>query len=157
MTIEEIEARMRPGAFSRSGFLGLNERLADVISADAKVLSELGLSCAVLASKLDELVSAAEASPARQARIGALECQVQVHQGFQICPWAPDPHRAQCDAGLGVRHASVDWRIANVETAEEMKGPGLVIHLIRDHEFFEGPMSPNRVDPLQLGRLLGEI
>jgi hypothetical protein len=124
---------------------------------DAKTLSELDLSCAVLASELDELVSAAEASPARQARIGALECQVQVNQGFQICPWAPNPDRSQCDVGLGVRHASIDWRIINLETSEEMKGPGLVIHLIRDHEFFEGRMSPNRVDPLQLARLLGKI
>ncbi|HKE42851.1 MAG TPA: hypothetical protein VKG21_23735 [Casimicrobiaceae bacterium] len=157
MTVEEIEARMRPGAFSRSGFLGLNERLAEVISADAKALSALHISCAELAAKLDELVGAAEASPTRRARVGALECQVQVHQGFQICPWTPDPHHAQCDAGLGVRHASVDWHITNVETAEQMKGPGLVIHLIRDHAFFEGPMSPNRVDPLHLARVLGKL
>jgi hypothetical protein len=148
---------MRPGSFSRSGFLGPNESLVDVISADARTLSELDLSCALLASELDELVSAAEVSPNRQARSGALQCQVQVHQGFQICPWARDPDRAQCDAGLGVSHASIDWRITNLETAEEMKGPGLVIHLIRDHEFFEGPMSPNRVDPLALARLLGKI
>lgn len=148
---------MRPGSFSRSGFLGPTESLVDVISADAKTLSELDLSCAVLASELDELVTATEASPAHQARIGAVECRVQVHQGFQICPWAPDPDRRQCDAGLGVRHASIDWRITNLETAEELRGPGLVIHLIRDHEFFEGRMSPNRVDPLQLARLLGKI
>lgn len=148
---------MRPGAFSRSGFLGPGERLVDVISVDGKTLSALGLSCAVLASRLDELVSAAEASAARQARVGVLECQVQVNQGFQICPWVSDPRRARCEAGLGVCHASVDWRIRNLETAQEMKGPGLVIHLIRDHGFFEGPMSPNRVDPLQLARLLGNI
>jgi hypothetical protein len=148
---------MRPGSFSRTGFLGRDESLVDVISRDAKTLSELDLSCVVLASELDELVTAAEASPAHQVRIGALECQVQVLQGFQICPWAPDPDRRQCDAGLGVRHASIDWRITDLETAEEMRGPGLVIHLIRDHEFFEGRMSPNRVEPLQLARLLGKI
>src|ERR1019366_9521035 len=35
-------------------------------------------------------IAAAEASPARRTRLGALECGVQVHQGFQICPWARD-------------------------------------------------------------------
>jgi hypothetical protein len=148
---------MRPGSFSRSGFLGPGERLVDVISADASALTERGLSSADLASELDEVVSAAEASPSHEARIGAVECRIQVHQGFQICPWASDPGRRQCDAGLGVRHASIDWRLTNLETGEELTGPGLVVHLIRDHEFFEGRMSPNRVDPLKLARVLGKV
>jgi hypothetical protein len=56
-----------------------------------------------------------------------------------------------------VRHASIDWRLTNLETGEELTGPGLVVHLIRDHEFFEGRMSPNRVDPLKLARVLGKV
>jgi hypothetical protein len=40
---DELEARMRPGVFSRAGFLGPNERLDDVIKADARVLEELRL------------------------------------------------------------------------------------------------------------------
>jgi hypothetical protein len=150
----EVEARMRPGVFSRTGFLGPNERLRDVIGADSEALQKLNLTYAEIASKLDGLIAAAEASPARRTRLGALECGVQVHQGFQICPWARDPHHAQCSAGLGVRHGSVDWWITNLKTGEEMKGPGLVVHLIRDHHFFEGPMSPNRVDPSHLAHLL---
>jgi hypothetical protein len=31
----ELEARMQPGAFSKAGFLGPGERLADVIESDA--------------------------------------------------------------------------------------------------------------------------
>ena len=53
---------MRPGSFSRTGFLGRDESLVDVISRDAKTLSELDLSCVVLASELDELVTAADAN-----------------------------------------------------------------------------------------------
>jgi hypothetical protein len=151
----EVEARMRPGAFSRTGFLGPNERLRDVIAADSETLRNLGLTYGEIASKLDALITAAETSPHRPARVGALDCRVQVYQGFQMCPWAPDPHRAQCSAGLGVRHGSIDWWIRNLETGEEMKGPGLMVHLIRDHHFFEGPMSANRVDPTQLAHLLG--
>jgi hypothetical protein len=145
---------MRPGVFSRTGFLGLHERLSDVIAADNGTLRNLDLTHAEIASRLEDLITGAEASPARQTRVGALECRVRVHQGFQICPWVRDSHHAQCSAGLGVRHGSVDWWITNLTTGQEMKGPGLVVHLIRDHHFFEGPMSPNRVDPSALARLL---
>ena len=156
-TEEEIEARMRPGAFSRTGFLGAEEKLRDVIAADAETLQNLHLSYAEIASKLDDLLVAAEASPTRRARVGELECAIRVHQGFQFCPWAPSSPRAQCTAGLGVRHASVDWQIINLQTREEMNGPGLAVHLIRDHHFFEGPMSRNRVDPTRLARQLGLV
>jgi hypothetical protein len=33
--IEELERRMRPGAWSERGFLGQDERLEDVLAADA--------------------------------------------------------------------------------------------------------------------------
>jgi hypothetical protein len=152
---EEVESRMRPGAYSKTGFLGPSEKLRDVIVADAQTLRELNLSYEEVASKLDSLLVAAENAPTHQARVGELRCRIQMYQGFQICPWAIDPHHAQCAAGLGVRHGSVDWWITNMRTGEEMKGPGLVVHLIRDHHFFEGMSSPNRVDPHRLARLLG--
>jgi len=151
----EVEARMRPGAFSRTGFLGRDESLRDVIKADSETLRDLDVTYAEIASKLDALITAAETSPDHRVRVGALECRIQVYQGFQICPWAPNPPRAQCSAGLGVRHGSIHWEIRNLDTGEEMKGPGLLVHLIRDHHFFEGPMSANRVDPIQLAHLLG--
>ena len=146
---------MRPGAFSRTGFLGPTERLREVLETDAAVLRKLNVTCAEIAQKLETLVAAAEASPDGEARVGTLQCRVQVHQGFQICPWASDPRRAQCSAGLGVRHASADWRIVNLKTGGEMSGPGLAVHLIRDHNFFEGPTAPHRVDPSRLASLLG--
>ncbi len=151
----ELEARMRPGGFSRRGFLGPGDKLAEVLAHDQETLRDLNLSCAEIASALESLITAAESSPSRQARAGPLECRVQVHQGFQLCPWTPDPNRGQCRAGGGVRHASVDWIISNANAHTEMIGPGLIVHLIRDHYFFEGPGSPNRVDPVQLARLLG--
>jgi hypothetical protein len=151
----EVEARMRPGAFSRTGFLGPNERLSDVIAADFETLRNLNVTYAEIASRLDALITAAETSSDHRACVGALECRIQVYQGFQICPWAPSPYPAQCSAGLGVRHASVDWQIRNVETGKVVKGPGLMVHLIRDHHFFEGPESANRVDPTELALLLG--
>jgi hypothetical protein len=148
---------MRPGAFSQGGFLGPGERLDEVLARDRQTLAELGLSHAELASPLDGLLDVAESTNRHRARIGDLEARIELTTGFQICPWAPDPHHAQCTAGGGVRHASVTWQIRNRRTGSRLAGPGLIVHLIRDHGFFEGRGSPYRVDPEELARLLGLI
>ena len=146
---------MRPGAFSQSGFLGERERLEDVLAADALTLGELGLTAAELAAPLDRLIDAAERARGRSARVdGRFEIRVEVFTGFQICPWAESPHSGQCTAGGGARHASVEWRLRNLATGERLDGPGLIVHLIRAHGFFEGRDSPSRVDPRTLARVL---
>ncbi len=147
---------MRPGVFSRSGFLGPEDRLADVLEGDRNTLAQAGLTAELLADRLDPLLVAAENAPSRSARVeGRWAVSIELYTGFQICPWAPDPHHSQCTAAGGVTHGSIDWRVRNLDTGEELRGPGLIVHLIRAHEFFEGPGSPFRVDPLALARVLG--
>jgi hypothetical protein len=147
---------MRPGAFSQAGFLGEDERLEGVLAADARTLEELGLTAEELAAPLDRLLDAAEAAGRRRsARVdGRFEIRIEVFTGFQICPWAPSPHSGQCTAGGGVRHASVEWQLRNLGSGERLGGPGLIVHLIRAHGFFEGFGSPHRVDPRALARIL---
>lgn len=146
---------MRPGEFSQAGFLGEHERLEDVLARDARTLEEAGLSPDELADALERLLDAAEAARGRSARLeGRFDVRIEVFTGFQICPWAPSPHSGQCTAGGGVRHASVAWQVRNRRTREELSGPGLIVHLIRAHRFFEGFESPHRVDPLALARVL---
>jgi hypothetical protein len=55
---DELERRMRPGAWSDVGFLGLHERLEDVLQADALTLAELGLTASELAEPLALLIQA---------------------------------------------------------------------------------------------------
>jgi hypothetical protein len=146
---------MRPGAFSQSGFLGEHERLDDVLAADARTLGELGLTAAELAAPLDRLLDAAEEARGRSARVdGRFEIRIEIFTGFQICPWAARPHSGQCSAGGGVRHASVEWALRNRATGARLSGPGLIVHLIGAHGFFEGLESPKRVDPRSLARIL---
>jgi hypothetical protein len=146
---------MRPGAFSQSGFLGEDERLEDVLATDARTLEDLGLSAEEVAAPLDQLLYAAEAARSRFARVdGQFEISIELFTGFQICPWAPNPHSGQCTAGGGVRHASVKWHLRNRRSGERLSGPGMIVHLIRAHGFFEGFQSPNRVDPRTLVRIL---
>jgi hypothetical protein len=154
VSVEELERRMRPGGFSQGGFLGSGERLDQVLAADARTLVELGLSGADLTVPLERLLDAAEADRRRRVKEDGSELRIEVFTGFQICPWAPSPNSGQCTAGGGVRHASVDWRLQNRRTGEQLAGPGLIVHLIRDHGFFEGLESPYRVDPRDLARVL---
>jgi hypothetical protein len=58
MDVEELERRMRPGAWSEVGFLGKDERLEDVLSADRQILAELGLAPDLLAESLERLLGA---------------------------------------------------------------------------------------------------
>jgi len=153
--IEELERRMRPGSFSTVGFLGPNERLADVLAADAETVAAMGLTFEELAAPLDRLLDEAEQSRGRSAVVdGRFEARVEVFTGFQICPFAVQPHSSQCTEGGGVRHASIDWSVKNRRTGERLRGPGLIVHLIRAHGFFEGIESPHRVDPRTLATVL---
>lgn len=146
---------MRPGAWSESGFLAPTEVLADVLGADAHALRAIGVTASALAARLDVLIVAAKASPRRAELVdGRFEVRIEVFRGFQLCPWTPDPQNGQCTAGTGVRHASTRWWIRNRVTGESLRGPGLLVHLIEAHAFFEGRHVPDRVDPQVLARVL---
>ena len=62
-----IEDRMRPGRWSRAGFLDHAERVHDVIERDARVVEALGLTHAQIAAALDRLLD--RASGAYEPRI----------------------------------------------------------------------------------------
>jgi hypothetical protein len=62
--------------------------------------------------------------------------------GYQTCPWG-------CDA-----ESDLDFKVENERAGEVVKGPGLIVHLIREHHFFEGLESPYRVSPIKLVKVL---
>lgn len=145
---------MRPGAWSVNGFLGPTERLIEVLSADAAVLDSLGVTASHLADRLDHLLGAAKISRDRRATVGAHDVRVEISRGFQLCPWTIDRLAGQCVAGGGVTHASTRWWLHNRSSGEHLQGPGLLVHLMRAHGFFEGRQVPDRVDPRDLARIL---
>jgi hypothetical protein len=146
---------MRPGRFSQLGFLGPSEHLQDVIRADSAKLELLRVGRPELANRLAALIDVGLVHREHWV-VSAPHFRVraEVFKGFQLCPWVPDLTSGQCTLGGGVRYGSVDWRIRNQRTGQEMAGSGLLVHLIRDHEFFEGPGSPYRCEPADLCRLL---
>lgn len=145
---------MRPAQFSAAGFLGRHERLVDVLEADARALSELGVGAGLLSDRLARLLDAATQSRRGVARIDPFTIRIRRYKGVQICPFAPQPFANPCPGATGSRFASLDWEIRNRRNGVELSGPGLIVHLIGAHGFFEGIQSPYRVPPRALAELL---
>jgi len=151
--LAEVEARMRPGEFSQTGFLGPNESLRDVLGTDARALSDLGVTASALSAGLRELLETAIASKQTVTRVGHYKVKVRRYKGSQICPFAPQPFENPCPGG-DTWLASIDWDIRNTRRPFRLSGPGLIVHLIGVHAFFEGLQSPYRVAPRALAELL---
>jgi len=184
LTISELEARMRPGAWSGEGFLGATESLEALLARDAQTLSELGITPERIAAALENVLLEAmrqeESLPweDRRARmidnrvlheaifrsslepyftldnlpqadkgycVGHFQVFTVQYRGFQECPWgcADNP-----------KWGSFDFVIVNRETGEYLTGPGLIVHLIDKHHFFEGLESSYRVEPLNVVHIL---
>ena len=131
----------------------MSEKLEEVLRNDAQLLSQHNLRYADIAERLDFLLGYAMRKK-NTITYKHYSVIIETFKGFQICPWATDPHHAQCVAGGGVQYGSISWTIFNQQKQIEISGPGLMVHLIRDHHFFEGIQSPYRIDPIKISRLL---
>lgn len=151
--LAEVEARMRPRSYSQSGFLGQNESLVEVLQNDAHELAELGVEASELSAALGRLLETALVSKRSITRVGDHDIRIQRYKGFQICPFAPEPFENPCPGG-GAKLGSIDWEIRNNRRSFRLSGPGLIVHLIGIHSFFEGLESPYRVAPRALAELL---
>jgi len=176
---DTLEGRMRPGAYSVAGFLGVTESLEFVLAQDEQALIKQRLTFEEIADELEKIVKSAveqehdfrSAESRKRSQyfpnfdqsivtpenlpsldVGYLIDNYQVFfagtKGTQDCPW-------NC-------HLSNDWSsfiflLLNRQTGEYITAPGLIVHLIREHHFFEGMESPYRVDPLKLAQVLGHI
>jgi len=181
--IHELETRMRPGAYSTGGFLGVAESLELIINQDEQTLKGLGITFENLASKLGKIIKATwqmeynHSVPHEHARasidwyqkvrkqafppvpssenlpsqdIGNLYDVYQMFfmafRGLQDCPW---------DCRLDNNWSCFDFLLHNRPSGEYIFAPGLIVHLIQEHHFFEGNESPYRVEPSGLARVLG--
>jgi hypothetical protein len=189
LSVLELESRMRVGAYSKNGFLGLRESLKQVIDNDSQTLKTLGISSTQIANALENVLQSVQDQreklmkenfpefKTRQASdripdlyhpetipdftitnipdtdIGYLiEGDLQVftaqYRGIQECPW-------NCE--VEPKWSSFDFLILNRQSGEWVTGPGLIVHLIRKHQFFEGLESPYRLEPARVVQVLGNV
>ncbi len=145
-TTTALEQRLRPGADSHLGFLGSDERLAEVLAADDELVRRLGLTHAIIAQRLENIFSRVHYPTTEPTPIDQWNVSGTAYRGFQACPWEKN-----------AQYGSWDLTIENRRTGERLQCPGLIAHLIGEHGFYEGKQSPYRVDPELLARVLDLI
>lgn len=185
-TPPDLHTRLIPGGYSSVGFIGPDESLNDLLAADDQTVSALGLSHAILAKGLERVIrrcynlrhrlimrdvatiSARDAyTPTWEPRFGTLPLDhlpstevgyltrngrhqaffIQ-YRGLQDCPW---------DCTLDNSWSSFDVWLLNRRNGAYLFTGGLLVHLIREHHFYEGHAVPHRLDPAHLARLLERI
>lgn len=168
---EMLEKEMRPNPEFTHGFLGVDERLEEVIARDRVLLQGLGVTYESIADAIEQLFATDDES-------------VNGHYLFRrqfihspLCPWrdfctvslfdlSPKVteilllNPAKYDETLGA-YAECGNRFP-LEKYPEFVGNDLFMvfsdlhpHLIREHHFFEGEGTPYRVDPRRAVRYLG--
>lgn len=184
-SIPELESRMRPGAYSRQGFLGRTELFETVVAQDSQTLRILGISHEQIADAIENVLQHVadqrdkllednypeyrkRESESRIANLyhaksnlrftlnnlpstdvgylvgSKLQVFIEQYRGLQECPW-----------GCEYEHwGSFDFLILNRQSGRCVTGPGLIVHLVRKHHFFEGLESPYRIDPAEVVEVL---
>lgn len=144
--IEEIEQRMRSGEFSDAGFLKSDENLKDSIYHDATTLRRIGVTHEQVADTLECLITTPTLPKGfRRAIVGSL--------GWQRCPFEKPQERQKIRERPP--YSSDDFYIFDSNTKKILlQFGGLLIHLIREHQFFEGEGTEYRLDPEQAVKVL---
>jgi hypothetical protein len=164
---KQVERQMRPGILSDQGFLAPGERLADVVARDDARLAELGVPHAQIGDRLRSVVARARlgvesdpvrfedmsehfAEPGHGVSVDDLEVWHIEWMGLQECPFFV----LDSPEGLpGCGSTSIDFAVRRAGTDETLFFSGLLVHLVREHEFFEGSTG-YRLDPAQAVRVL---
>jgi hypothetical protein len=147
--IAALEKDMRPGALSRLGFLGKDEKLLDVLAMDnVHVVEELGLTHQELARHLhvvgaigrQEYVKAAKAGrqpPETEFRYHGKKFKVKAaaFRGYQDSPF---------DDGTKTNSEATVW---NLDNGKKLHYSLLLPDMIERYGFYEGKGTPYRVEP----------
>lgn len=136
---------MRPGSLSQVGFLGWGESLVEILREDEEIIMRLGISHEQIANRIEYFMT-----KARFWTNGKFVSWSEYYRGSQECPW-------ECtgkDGSLNLPYSNADIRITNLWKLTSIRLSGLIVHLIRDHHFYEGRSSPYRADPELLAKIL---
>jgi hypothetical protein len=165
--IAKIEARMRPRQFSVKGFLGQTEGLREVVERDDATLKKHGITHEQIADRLESLVEQAKQNEGDDLIEGKYKVKSLHYRGVQTCPFYDigdcgsdnrDIFITKCNtkkpSGIkGMIQRVINPALRETEEIDRIEFPGLIMHLIRDHHFFEGD-TPYRLNPEDAIRVL---
>lgn len=121
---------------SQTPFLGEHDDLIDVVINDQKFLDERGITRLQIAARMKMFADGGEFEDD--------DWKVEIIQtkGRQYCPFDINP-----DIKFEFPYGSRDIIVFNKKIQKQIKFADLLIHLIADHQFFEGPDMEYRVEP----------
>lgn len=141
--LSDCEKILRPGESSMRGFINESESLMDVYNEDNKTLNDKGITYDQIADILEALivefkVFSKKGRGAPYMNDDFVVTNIQ-YKGYQNCPFSKF-----CDDSC--EKASTDYRVFKNSTNQSIVFSELIVHLIRDHHFFEGHVQ-YRLDP----------
>lgn len=167
-SIKMIEQQMRPGWSSEVGFLAPNDSLQEIIQRDLQVLEENNITGKQIGDRIETILGKARRHATlfytgrskltrehiegftfnrgigipveNRYLLKATHCR-----GLQNCPFGTSKNECEDEH----RYGFMDCSLTNMKTGEEIDFPGLLVHLAREHSFFEGN-TKYRVDPQKL-------
>jgi|HubBroStandDraft_6_1064221.scaffolds.fasta_scaffold79008_4 hypothetical protein len=158
----EIERRMLPGQSSRVGFLAPGDELTAIIARDERTCAERGITPEQIADRLETLVGRAGRrvslalrhhtrkdeidgllhGTGRGVRLEGFKITGLQSRGRQECPFEDDAG-SRCASFI---YAGAEYNVEHLGSNHAIKFSGLLIHLARDHHFFEGSVR-YRLEP----------
>ncbi len=146
--IAELEENMRPGIFSSAGFLGKEERLLDVLTADNRcVVDELGLTHQQLARPLLVLGAVAQKKATDQPRVVTYhgkkyKIKATIFKATVRSPFE-DNTRTNCET-----------TVENLGNGKKVTYSLLVPQMVERYGFYEGKGTRFRVEPRTIVEVL---
>lgn len=145
ITIPELEKSMRPGDLSKAGFLGKDESLLEVLTADNQyVVDELGLTHQELAKHLHVLAAIGPLQGEKEFRYYGKKLKIRMiySKGYQDSPFKDD---TKTDS---------EAVISNLDNGKYLRYSLLVPMMIERYGFYEGKGTSYRVDPHKVMEVL---
>jgi len=143
--LEKIQKEMKPGAISRDGFLGTDQRsLPEILREDDEAVSRLGATHKAIAEEMRKL---------RNSGMKGLGDFTRVPPHFEVLV---DSFRGKlpCPFGHPGVIPKINTVVRNLKTGKEIAYTDMNIHLIAAHGFYEGKGAPFRLEPEDLVEIL---
>lgn len=158
--LKVIESRMFPGRLSIQGFLQHGESLADVLFHDRQTLKKCEITNIQIADALESVLAVhrsrlfidyyEKTNKSKELIFDRFRVEEVTYMGAQLCPFQNDKLDSKYH---GYEYGDTDVVIFD-ESRDSISFNTLLIHMIRDHHFFESPNVTHRVDPLKVIRFL---
>ena len=142
---QKLEQILKSSAFSAAGFMGTDARsLAEIIDADLAEISRLGYTPQQITERMGRITDTAAKALGNWILIDdTYRAMIVEVKGRIPCPW---PH-----AGNFAKRVTI---LKDNNTGSEIKWSDLNIHLIAEHNFFEGRGSAFRIEPKEIIEML---